>query len=143
MAATSINLHGKETVPVHARDGHNAVLKRLAQRLHGAARKLRQLIQKQYAVVCEGDLAGAGDRPAARKPRAGGWYGAGERKGRVSMSCGVARQKSRNGVNFGRFDHFLKGHLWQNGRQALCKHAFAGTGRADEQHVVPAACGNL
>ena len=26
---------------VHARDGHNAVLKRLAQRLHGAARKLR------------------------------------------------------------------------------------------------------
>ena len=56
---------------------------------------------------------------------------------------GVARQKSCNGVNFGCFDHFLKAHLRQNGRQALCKHAFAGTGRADEQHVVPAACGNL
>ena len=127
---------------VHARDGHNAVLKRLAQRLHGAARKLRQLIQKQHAVVCEGDLAGAGDRPAARKPRAGDGM-VRRAEGARFNERGVARQKSRNGVNFGRFDHFLKAHLRQNGRQPLCKHAFAGTGRADEQHVVPAACGNL
>ena len=45
---------------------------------------------------------------------------------------GVARQKSRNGVNFGRFDLFLKAKCGRKGREPFGKQVLAETGRADE-----------
>lgn len=44
-----------------------AVLKRLTHDLEGTALELGEFVEKQHAVVCEGDFAGAGDRTAAEQ----------------------------------------------------------------------------
>ena len=47
-------------------------------------------------------------------------------------------QLACDGINFGGLHGFLSGERRQDAGQALCQHGFAGAGRADEQHVVPA-----
>jgi hypothetical protein len=48
-----------------ARDGHRVIFERLAHDLEHVARKLRQLVQKEQAVVGQRNLAGAGNDAAA------------------------------------------------------------------------------
>ena len=55
----------------------------------------------------------------------------------------LRRQTAHDGVDFTHFQGFLPGHIRQNGRQALTEHAFAGTRRADQQHIVAARRCNL
>lgn len=50
---------------------------------------------------------------------------------------GVVRQNSRNGVNFGRFDHFLKAHLRQNGRQPFRKQLLPEPGEPMSNTLCP------
>ena len=127
---------------VDARDGHGAVLQRLAQHLHGAAGKLGQLIEEQDAVVREGDLAGARYRAAARKAGGGDRVVRGAERP-VFDERRVVRQQARDRVDLGGLHALRKGHVGQNRGDALCEHAFAGARRADQKHVVAAARRNL
>ena len=54
-----------------AGDGHKAVLQRLAQRLQRRLAELRQLVQKQHAVVGQGYLSRPGYPPAAGERHGG------------------------------------------------------------------------
>ena len=54
-----------------ARDGHLAVFQRLAHDLEGGALELRQLVEKQHAMVGQGDLAGTGNGAAAEQADVG------------------------------------------------------------------------
>ena len=51
--------------PAH---GDAAILERLAEHFQDAARKLRQLIEEQHAVMRERDLAGPRRRAACKTP---------------------------------------------------------------------------
>ena len=46
-------------------------------------------------------------------------------------------------MNFSRFESLFKGHVRHYRGDTLREHGFAGTGRADEQNIVPARGGNL
>ena len=54
-----------------------------------------------------------------------------------------AGQKTRRRMDLGGLHRLLKAHLRQNRGQALGQHAFAGAGRPDQQHIVPARRSNL
>ena len=47
-------------------------------------------------------------------------------------------KQSRNAVDFRRLDRFLQGHRRNDGGDPFRQHRFAGTGRPDHEHVVPA-----
>ena len=51
--------------------------------------------------------------------------------------------QSRNRVQFGRLQAFLKCHRGQDPKESLGQHCLAGTGRSDHQKVMPPCCGNL
>jgi hypothetical protein len=50
----------------------------------------------------------------------------------------AARQQSRDAVNLRGLDGFLKSQRRKNAGEAFREHGFAGTRRADHQHVVAA-----
>ena len=52
-------------MPTDARDGDDAVLEGLSERLEDGARELRQLVEEEHTVMREGDLAGTGIRASA------------------------------------------------------------------------------
>ena len=62
---------GQRDLAGAARDGDLAVLQRLAHDLERGAFEFRQLVEKQHAVVGEGDFAGAGDGAAAEQADVG------------------------------------------------------------------------
>ena len=128
--------------PGNARYGDLAVLKRLTQHLEHVLAKLRQLIEKQHAVVCKADLARARNRSAAGHCSA--------RNGvvrRTERACGddrvILTRKSCDGVDLRGFKHFLARHIRQYAGQALAHHALAGAWRPDHEYVVSAGGGNL
>ncbi len=47
------------------------------------------------------------------------------------------------GVNFCGLQGLLPGHIRQDGGKPPGQHGFSGAGRANEQNIVPACCGNL
>ena len=128
-----------------ARDGDAAVLERLAHRLEHGGRKLRQLVEKEHAIVRQTHLArlqraaaaGHGDvrhRVVRRAKRPGTHDGV------------IRRREAEDGIDLRGLDHFGAVHRGQNGRQALGEHGLARARRADEQdvallqlHIVPAA----
>jgi len=57
------------SVPLGAGDGHAAGLERLPQRLEGSAVELRQLVEKQHALMGQRNLARPGARSAADESR--------------------------------------------------------------------------
>ena len=125
-----------------ARDRHDAVLERLAQRLHGGLVEFRQLVEKQHTVVREGDLSRPRNRPAAREGDGGGRV--------VRAAEGALRHERvfrvgqpRDGVDLRRLQRLLLRHVRQDRRQPPREHRLARAGRADEQHVVPARGGDL
>src|SRR5580704_18574416 len=48
-----------------ARDGHASVFERLAHHFEHVALKFRKLVEKEHAIVAQGDFAGARDGAAA------------------------------------------------------------------------------
>ncbi len=123
-----------------ARNSDSAVLNGLAQHLKSRARELGQLVEEQHAVVGERDLSGA-DSACAAASESDGRDCMVRRAERAHGNKSVVAQSARDGVYFGGLDHFLKRHVWQNGRNALCKHAFSRAGRAYKQDVVSACRG--
>ena len=116
-----------------------AVLQRLAQNFQTVPGKLRQLVQKQHAAVGKAALAGPEGGAAARqRRRAGRVVRAAEGPG--GDQAPPLGQLARNGIDLGGLHSFLPGQGRQDAGQALGQHGFAGAGRADEQHVVPAGC---
>ena len=71
MAPSSMKLQGKGHVPLGAADGHHVVFQGLPQGLQGVVSELRQLVQKQYAPVGQGNLSRPGRPPAAHQARVG------------------------------------------------------------------------
>ena len=53
------------------------------------------------------------------------------------------REGSRYRIKLGGFQRFHFVHIGQDGRNSFGEHAFAGAGRTDHQHIMPAGCCNL
>ena len=122
--------------------GDLAVFQGLAQGLQNIPVKFRELVQKQHAVVGQGDFPGPKHGAAAGKSRGGsGVMGAAE--GPPGQQGVEGIRQSRHGPHPGYRQGLLAGHVRQNGGQALGQHGLAGAGRADEQQVVAACGGNL
>ena len=123
-------------------DGHLSVLQWLAQGLQRGFIELRQLVQKQNAVVGQGDLSGTGNASAAgQRHRRGGVVGTAEGPGVHQRISGVGH--ARHGINFGGLQRLFTGHIRQNGGQAAGQHGLARAGRADQQYIVAAGGGDL
>lgn len=111
--------------PGNARDGDLAVLKRLTQHLKHILSKLRQLIEKQHAVVRKADLARAWDRSAAGHGSARNGMVRRTERTRGYDGIVLPRQPG-NGIDLSGFEHFLPRHIRQYAGQALAHHALAG-----------------
>ena len=110
-----------------AGDGHKAVLQRLAQRLQRRLAELRQLVQKQHAVVRQGYLAGAGDTAAAGQGDGGGRVvGAAEGAGVHQRVGGVGHARHR--VDLRSLQRLSAGHVRQDGGQPPRQHGLARAG---------------
>ena len=124
--------------------GHRylAVLQGLAHGLQHVPAELRQLVQKQHAVVGQGNLT---------RPHGGTTTGqCGGRGGVMRAAEGAAGQQgmlrvrqARHGPDAGDGQGLLPGHIRQNGGQPLGQHGLAGAGGTDEQQIVAARGGNL
>lgn len=108
---------------------------------HGAL-KLRQFVQKKYAVMRKGDFSrlrigstadhgGIADGVVRRAERPDGH----ERLG--------SRQLSGNGVDLSSLERLSHAQGRQNGGQPLGKHGFPGTGRPDQDDVMATRSGNF
>ena len=65
MAAASMNRDGKVSDMAGARDGDRVIFQRLAHHFQNVARKFRQLVQEEHAVMGQRNFAGARDCAAA------------------------------------------------------------------------------
>ncbi len=125
-----------------ARDGDAAVLERLAHRLEHGGRKLRQLVEKEHAVIRQAHLARL--QRAAAAGHGDVRHRVVRRAKRPDAHDGVVRRReAEDGIDLRGLDHFGAVHRRQNGRQALGEHGLARARRADEQDVVPAGGGHL
>ena len=123
-----------------ARDGDGVVFKGLTQDLKDVARKLRQLVKKEQAVMSQRDLAGAGNDTAADQTCIGDCVvGRAERPLSDEALGGV--EYASDGVNLGGFQSLFKGERGEDGGQALGQHGLAGAGRADHENVMAAGGG--
>ena len=135
-------LRGKGHRPGSARNGHPPFFQRLAHGFQNAALELRQFVQKQNAVVGERDFTGSRIDVAPQQTRvAGGMMGRAKRTPR--HQCLARRQQTDNAVNFGRLERLIQSERRQNRRQPFGEHGFAGPGRANQQYVMSAGCGNF
>ena len=91
-----------------ARDGDRAVFERLAHHLEHVARKLRQLVQKEHAVVRQRNFAGARNDAAADQPGVGdGVVRRAERALRHQPGRGI--EHAGDGMNLGGLERLFKG----------------------------------
>ena len=125
-----------------ARDGHDAVLERLAHDFKHIPVVFGQLVEKQHAVVRKRDFARL--RIGAAADQTDGRQRMVRRAERAvdDQRC-IGREHPCDGMDLGCLDRLVKIHLGQNGRKPLCQHGFARAGRTDQQDVVPAGCRDL
>ena len=123
-------------------NGDLSILQGLAHHVQGILAKLRQLIQKQHALVGHGNLTGLGVCAAAGKAGIGySMVGAAEgTPGHQRFFCG---QHTHNGINLADLQRLLPAHFRQDRRKPLAEHAFTGAGRANQQHIVAAGSRHL
>ena len=125
----------------HSLQDDLSVLEGLAQRLECLAVELGKLVEEEDPMVCQSDLPRS-DRPAAPHEShtrdAMMWLSEGSLAG-----CQQCKRQPRNSVNGHRCQLLVWGHGWENSREALGEHGLAGSGRAAEQQVVAAGCGDL
>ena len=125
-----------------ARDGHDAVLEGLPERLEHRPRELRQLVQEKDAAMGEADLARPRDRPAADDRRCRRAVVRRAERGRVDEPGGGA-ERSRDGVDPRHLERLRTGERRQDGRQPARQHRLPGARRAGEQQVVRARSRDL
>ena len=117
-------------------------LQGLAHRLQDTPFELRQLIEKQHAVVRQRDFAGSRiDVSAQQTGVAGGmvrraeWALCDERLAR--------REQANDAVNLRRFERLIQRQRRQDRRQPFCEHRLACAWRTEEQDVVSAGRGDF
>ena len=120
--------------PGGAGDGDAPVLDGLAQGLDHVPVKFRQLIQKEDAVVGQGDLPRLELRPAGHG-RVGQRVVRGA-EGPLGQDMLSAHSLPGHRVDGGGLQLLLTGHIRQDGGQALGQHGFSGPRGADEQYVM-------
>ncbi len=124
------------------RDAHRAGFQRLAQHLQRARRELRQLVEKQHAIVRQRHLPRPGaPLPATGQRRLRG--GVMRRAERAGVGDGAIGQHAGERGNDGGLQHLLRRHRRQDGGQARRQHGLAGSGRAGHQQVVATGGGDL
>ena len=108
---------------------------RLAHGFQNAALELRQLVQKQNAVVRERDFPRRGIDVAAQQ--------SGVRSGMMRRAEGAprhqrlpGREQADDAVNLGCFERLVQSQRGQNCGEPFGEHGFSGAGRADQQNVV-------
>ena len=122
-------------------DHHLAGLQRRAQRIQRLGAELRQLVQKQHAVVGKGNLARLGlQSSAGQGGHAGGMMRTAERAG---AGQGAARDQPRHRMDHRGLEQLGGRQRRQDAGQALRQHRLAGPGRTTEQQVVSARGGDL
>ena len=110
---------------------------RLAHGFQDAALEFGQFVQKQHAVVRQGNFAGRRIGVAAQQPGVAGGVMRGAE--RTARDQGLARlEQADDAVDFGRLQRLLQSQRRQDRGQPFGQHGFPGARRADEQHVVPA-----
>ena len=123
---------------VGAGEGDRRFFERLAQHLENVARKFRQFIQKQHAVVRQAYFAGT-RRSRTTSDQSRVRYGVMRRaKWPLGQQSDAARKQSRDAMDLGGLDGFLKGQWRQDSRESFREHRFTGAWRADHQNVVAA-----
>ena len=125
-----------------ARDGDRVIFQRLAHDLEHVARKLRQLVEKQQAVVGQRNLAGTRHDAAADQARVGDGV-VRRAEGPLRHQAGRGVQHAGDGVNLGGFQSLLEGQRRQDRGQPLGQHGLARAGRADHENVVAAGRGHF
>jgi len=107
--------HGRDRGPG---DGDAPVFQGLPQNLQGVLPELRQLVEKQDAIVGKADLAGAGHLPPADKSYIGDGVMRGAEGPRVYERI-FPGQESRHGEDLGGLDGLIEGQVGQNRRDYL------------------------
>ena len=123
-------------------NAYSAVLQRLTHHFQHIAWKFRQLVQKQYAVVRERNLARSRDHSTTNQASIGNrmvW-----RSERPHPDQAGSRIKyTRHTVDFCSLEGFFECERRQNGRHSFGQHGLAGSGRPNHQNVVPSGAGYL
>ncbi len=129
-------------MPADPRDGDDAVLERLAQRLEHRARELGQLVEQEHAAVRERHLARARARAAADDSRS---RGAVVRRAERRHGDERAPGREEPATEWMRVTSSAScpGQRRKDPRQAPREHRLARARRAGEQQVVRARSGDL
>ena len=119
-----------------AHDGDAPGLERFAQHVQDRTAELRELVQKEQAMVGERDLArprrhASPDEPDRRDRVVGRADGPLAPRSRVAL-------EAAGGVDGHGLERLRFAHRREQSRQAVGEHGLAGAGRADHEHVVPA-----
>jgi hypothetical protein len=122
---------------VGARDRDFAGLQRLAQRIQHLRLELRQLVEKQHAVVGERYFTRPRVQPAADERRhAGGMM---RRPERPAVGQRAAFDFAGDRSHHGDFEEFGGRERRQDRGQSRCQHRFAGAWRPDHQEIMAAS----
>jgi hypothetical protein len=116
-------------------DPHDAVFERLAKRFQGHRAKLRQLIEKQNAVVGEGDLAGTDGHSSTHKADAGDrvvWSS----KRSTRQQPGPGKKPASYAVHRRSLECLFERQRWEDRRQRSSQHRLADAGSSPEQDTV-------
>ena len=125
-----------------AGDAYRAIFQRLAHNLEDVAGEFRQLVQKEHAVVSEGNFAGPRNHAAADQAGVGDGVVRRAKRPRAHQAGGGI-EHTRDAVNFGGLQCLFESKGRKDRRHALGQHGFAGAGRADHQNVVTAGRGHF
>ena len=126
-----------------AGDAERAIFQRLAEHFENVARKLREFVEEEHAVVRQADFAGTRHAGAAAD-QAGVGDGVVRRAERALVQQSGARpERAGDAVDFGGFDGLFEGEGRQDAGEALGEHGLAGAGRADHQDVVDSGGGDF
>ncbi len=124
-----------------AGNGYFAGLDRLPQRIQHAPVKFRQLIQKQHAVMRQRNLSRPGQRPTADKRIK---RRAMMRRAKRALAPGFLQPDFINQAgDSGALQGFCVAERGHNAGQPRSQHGLACAGRANQQQVMTARCGNL
>ena len=125
----------------HARNHRPLVFQRLPQRVKRGPRKLRQLVQKQHAVVRQRNLARNSLSPAADKRRCGSAVvRCPERPSQLQFAPlrQLFVQYARHRLNHRVFQRLTQRQRRQNGNQPFRQHRLSRTRRPRHQKVMSA-----
>jgi hypothetical protein len=126
---------------VGAGDADTAGFERLPQGLQGGAAELRQLVEKQDALMRQADFAGPRPRRTADQGRQGSrMMRVAERP--LAQQPAIA-QPAGDRKDHAQFEGLGRFERRQDARHSRRQHRFAGAGRADHQEVVAAGGGDF